>query len=197
MTKFAAPSLVFGGHVRKNIIRKWPMNFTQKLYRKMTNEFSQDVDNCIFFNFFFKLFFFDTIDTKNEYSNIKWLQYMLSVITVFPLLFIYVLLSVTSHINCIVARCLINVVYLRVCAFIRSWWHCTFLMMSLMRLNQQKIENYVIITSLKSETIGKLINRIPGSRLLISSLPGSALRTLVESLRKSWDVNKRSRSLGW
>ena len=35
---------------------------------------------------------------------------------------------------------------------------------------------------LKSETTGKLINRIPGSRLLISSLPGSALRTLVESL---------------
>ena len=30
--------------------------------------------------------------------------------------------------------------------------------------------------------MGKLINRIPGSRLLISSLPGSALRTLVESL---------------
>ena len=27
----------------------------------------------------------------------------------------------------------------------------------------------------------KLINRIPGSRHLISSLPGSALRTLVES----------------
>ena len=30
--------------------------------------------------------------------------------------------------------------------------------------------------------MGKLINRIPGSRLLISSLPGSALRTHVESL---------------
>ena len=27
---------------------------------------------------------------------------------------------VTSHINCIVARCLINVVYLTACAFIRS-----------------------------------------------------------------------------
>ena len=36
-----------------------------------------------------------------------------------------------------------------------------------------KIENYVIIASLKSETMGKLMNRIPGSRLLISSLPGS------------------------
>ena len=43
--------------------------------------------------------------------------------------------------------------------------------------------------------MGKLINRIPGSRLLISSLPGSALRTLVESLGKPRDVNKRSQSL--
>ena len=31
-------------------------------------------------------------------------------------------------------------------------------------------------------SMGKLINRIPGSCLLISSLPGSALRTHVESL---------------
>ena len=38
----------------------------------------------------------------------------------------------------------------------------------------QKIENNVIIPSLKSETMGKLINRIPGSRLLISSLLGPA-----------------------
>ena len=38
--------------------------------------------------------------------------------------------------------------------------------------------------------MGKLINRIPGSRLLISSLPGSALRTHVESLGKPRDVNK-------
>ena len=60
-----------------------------------------------------------------------------------------------------------------------------------------KIENDVIIASLKSETMGKLINRIPGSRLLISSLPGSALRTLVESLGKPRDVNKRSQSLAW
>ena len=45
--------------------------------------------------------------------------------------------------------------------------------------------------------MGKLINRIPGSRLLISSLPGSALRTLVKSLGKPRDVNKRSQSLAW
>ena len=48
-----------------------------------------------------------------------------------------------------------------------------------MTLNQYQIENYVIFASLKSET-----KRIPGSRLLISSLPGSALRTHVESLGK-------------
>ena len=37
--------------------------------------------------------------------------------------------------------------------------------------------------------MGKLINRIPGSRLLISSLPGVALRTLVESLGKPRDLS--------
>ena len=31
------------------------------------------------------------------------------------------------------------------------------------------------ITSLKSETMGKLINTVPGLRLLIPCLPGSAL----------------------
>ena len=45
--------------------------------------------------------------------------------------------------------------------------------------------------------MGKLINRIPGSRLLISSLPGSALRTHVESLGKPRDVNMPSQSLAW
>ena len=58
----------------------------------------------------------------------------------------------------------------------------------------KKLENYVIIASLKSGTIGKLISRIPGSRLLISSLPGSAERTHVELPR---DVNKRSQSIAW
>ena len=61
----------------------------------------------------------------------------------------------------------------------------------------QKIENYVIIASLKSETIGKMINRISGSHLLISSLPGSALRMHVESLSKPRNVNKHSQSLTW
>ena len=43
----------------------------------------------------------------------------------------------------------------------------------------------------------KPINRIPGSRLLIPSLPGSALRTHVESLGKPHGVNKHSQSLAW
>ena len=45
--------------------------------------------------------------------------------------------------------------------------------------SRQRNENYVIIASLMSETLGKLINRTPGLRLLISSLRGSALRTHV------------------
>ena len=61
----------------------------------------------------------------------------------------------------------------------------------------QKIDNYVIIVSLKRETIGKLINRIPGSRILISSLPGSPSRMHVESLIKPRDVNNHSQSLAW
>ena len=66
-----------------------------------------------------------------------------------------------------------------------------------MMLNKCKNRKYVIITSLKSETIGKLINRIPRLRLLISNLPGLALRMHVESLEKPRDVNKRSQSLAW
>ena len=57
-------------------------------------------------------------------------------------------------------------------------------MTSLSTLNQQKSKNYVVIAILKSETMSKLINRIPGLCLLISSVPGSALRTHVESLGK-------------
>ena len=68
-------------------------------------------------------------------------------------------------------------------------------MTSPMTLKQQKIENYFIIASLKSETMNKLIHKIPGSRLLIPTLPGSALRTHVESLGKLRDYSKRSQSL--
>ena len=64
-----------------------------------------------------------------------------------------------------------------------------------MTWNQHKIANYVIITSLNSESAYKLINRIQGSWILILSLPGSALRRHVESLDKPRDVNKHSESL--
>ena len=57
--------------------------------------------------------------------------------------------------------------------------------------------NYTIIPSIKSESMGKLINRIPGLCLLISSLPGSALRAHVESLDKPCDVNKGSQRRAW
>ena len=67
-------------------------------------------------------------------------------------------------------------------------------MTSLMTLNQPKNRK---LHHKKSETMSKLINRIPGSRLLISSLPGKALRTHVESLGKPRDVNKCSQSLAW
>ena len=72
-----------------------------------------------------------------------------------------------------------------------------FLNDNLMTLNQHKNKKYVIIASLNS--VQQWINyyRVPGSRLLISSLPGSALRTHVESLGKPRDVNKRSQSLAW
>ena len=43
--------------------------------------------------------------------------------------------------------------------------------------------------------LGKMKNRIPGSCLLISSLPGSASKTNVESLGKPRDVNKHSSDL--
>ena len=71
-------------------------------------------------------------------------------------------------------------------------------MTTLITLNQHKNRKLRhVIASLKSETMGKLLNRIPGSCLLISSLPGSASRTHVESPGKPYDVNKLSQSLAW
>ena len=107
------------------------------------------------------------------------------------------ILSVTIHINCIVASCLINVVYLTACAFIRSWWRCTFLWRRQWHCIDTILDNYVIMASLNSDKVCKLINRIPGLRLLISSLPDAALRMHVESLGKPRDVNKRSQSLAY
>ena len=52
--------------------------------------------------------------------------------------------------------------------------HDMYLYQFMMTLHFLNEENYIIIASLKSETMYKLINRIPGSRLLISILPGSA-----------------------
>ena len=69
-------------------------------------------------------------------------------------------------------------------------------MTSLMTLNRHKNKKkYVIIARLKSETMSKLINRIPGWYPLVSSLPGLSLRMHVESLGKHRDVNKPSQSL--
>ena len=70
-------------------------------------------------------------------------------------------------------------------------------MASLMCGINTKNENYVIIASLTSETMGKLKNRIAGSCLLISSIPGLALRMHVESLGKPCNVKKHSQSLAW
>ena len=87
-------------------------------------------------------------------------------------------LLVTIHINCI----LINFVYLTACPFIRSWWHCTIWMTSSMMLNRKKksiIKSYLLVWRINR--LGKLINRIQGLRLLISSLPGSAWGQLLTS----------------
>ena len=65
-------------------------------------------------------------------------------------------------------------------------------MTSLMALNQHQNRKLRHNPLLKSESVGKMINRMPGLRLLISSLPGSALKMHVESLRKACDVNKHS-----
>ena len=57
-------------------------------------------------------------------------------------------------------------------------------MTSLIMLNRHKSLLFCIIASLKSEPTCKLMNRIPGLCLLISSLPGSTSRMHVESLGK-------------
>ena len=57
------------------------------------------------------------------------------------------------------------------------------------------ITSYLLV--LRVNKLCKLINRIPDLRLLISNLPGSALRTHVELLGNPRDVNKHSRSLAW
>ena len=48
---------------------------------------------------------------------------------------------------------------------------------------------------LTQKSLNYVLNSIPGSRLLISSLPGSALRMVVELLSKPRDVTKPSQKL--
>ena len=67
-----------------------------------------------------------------------------------------------------------------------------------MTLNRHKasiVTSYLLVWRVNQ--LDLLMNSIPGSHLLISSLPGSALRTHVESLGKPRDDNKRSQSLAW
>ena len=72
----------------------------------------------------------------------------------------------------------------------------------------QKLKIYVILASLKSETMGKLINRIPGPCLLISNYAYSALRThvvcstslamstsLLKALPGTFGIKKHSHSI--
>ena len=51
------------------------------------------------------------------------------------------------------------------------------------------IGNNLIIAILKSEPMSKLINRIPGSHLLVLSLTGSTSRKHVEKL--AWQASPR------
>ena len=57
------------------------------------------------------------------------------------------------------------------------------------------ITSYLLVRRVNQ--LGKLIIRIPGFCLLISSLPGSASRMHVESLGKLHGVNKCSQILSW
>ena len=79
---------------------------------------------------------------------------------------------------------LINVGHLTACVYQVMVMFHFFYNVANNAVSTQKFDNYAIFASLKSETMGKLINKIPGLRLLISSLPGSASRMHVELLGK-------------
>ena len=74
----------------------------------------------------------------------------------------YQYLSVTSHVNCIAARCLIKHGPSHGMCLYQGMMTLNFLMTLLMTLNQHINKRYVIIASLKSGIMGKLISRIPG-----------------------------------
>ena len=67
-------------------------------------------------------------------------------------------LSDTIHINCSFARCLIKLSISRHVPLSGHDDGCNFLDDTAV----QKNDHYVIIASLKSESLGELINRIPG-----------------------------------
>ena len=69
-------------------------------------------------------------------------------------------------------------------------------MTSLMTFDTE-IDYYVIMTRLKSEPTCKLIDRIAGSCILVSSLPGSASRMHVELLSKPRDSTSVLEALPW
>ena len=52
-----------------------------------------------------------------------------------------------------------------------------------------------MMANLKSEPMGQLFNRIPGSRLFISSLPGFVSRAHIESLGKPRDSTSVHKAL--
>ena len=116
------------------------------------------------------------INIPNKITDIK-----RSVTIIDVLLYLY--LSITCHINCIITR-----------SPDRRWLShgmCLYqAMMTLHFLNDvandaestQKSKDYAINPSLKSETMGKLINRIPGPCLLISSFTGSAANKRFKAL---------------
>ena len=62
-------------------------------------------------------------------------------------------LSVTIYIDCSVARCLINVVYLTACAFIRSLRRAALLIDAANDADSTKTQSLRHIVSLKSESI--------------------------------------------
>ena len=72
-------------------------------------------------------------------------------------------------------------------------------MTSLITLNQHKNRKYVIMASLKSETMGELIYKIPGSCLMISSSPGLASLVMSTSVLKALpgklDIKRHSPSI--
>ena len=82
--------------------------------------------------------------SKQGYRIVNMVLFCINLYTV-----IIFIITCTSHINCIVARCLISVGNLTACAFIRSWWCCTFEWRPQWCWINTKVDNYIIMASLK------------------------------------------------